>query len=1407
MRLNHVIGRSIQVGFLLVIAIIILIPSSSAYLEVDPADGVWTDDFENSSTVECENCVCTNGTITLDKSTNDRTYDFRDGGGFNKNSHAAYYYQTLFPPFFLQYFSFFSPTRHLIWEREFDETFEYPFIERALEFENRYASTSSTRFGKNVVHHFRFKLDVGADIIGNLEIYWSGKADDDIKTQLYYWGYTSELKIRAKWHPLTEVQSNSVYKTLYYNLSQDAAQLAVDDERYFDICLVASTSSSTTLYTDYVKIISQTIEGYDIGNGYAKTKEWIEPKDYISNLEDFYWDILTWDDYEKDGSTVSYQLLYNNSGNETLIGEKYLPGNNNGFYEPPVHLHLIDTSVIDTIKIRANLSTDISTVTPKVFRWTVTWQSDANKWQDLFNYSYRLDAKNKIRVDNGNVSIRPISGEWPMFGQNPSNTRYSEGRAAYTNAIYWWSNFHETREEEVRNPVISGESLYICTKDSVGKGHLYKYNQIFIPESQVGELYSSTNIDEFRKINVDEEKDIVSSPAVNDEYVIVATGETGVEGTSNYLYVLEKDQPGHEPVWIYEYENSDGATEDICYWGSPVVMDDTLYITSWSGDDYFTQANDNNKILALDLNDKSLIWEYTLPDWSFSTPAVYNNKVFVGCKEKNDNSFFAFDAETGAVLWNQSVGSIGKSSPVVSNDYVYVTSEVKKALGLAERIKITALDVTDGTIVWDKQIGRSVVSLPFMDNIYSLADSTPALYDGVLYVVSPDGWVSALDINNNGTELWAENVYTKFGPSSDILRSSPAYADGMLYVGTPDGYFYALDTTDNGTVQWRRQTYPYEQNIPVATSPIVSNGVVFYGAADGRLYTCGMYVEPDQEIDGNLVSIPIRLPEKNWWKKFYASYDTGEGNNILFSILDEENNLIKKVSHGENITLSNRTIERTIRLRADLSADNTSVKPYLLKWYVTFERDDVSPILNQSTFTPNQEGWINEIYPVFTIQTRDSQTGLLVSSVSATLSYAIDDEIETTPVDAFCSGTDGTTNEEEITVDISTLEFFDNITTLQSLTISIKDLADNQAISTVTFKQDMKKPTSSIETEEIEATYSTSPVKINAIASDPGDPDTNASGIDFVELYYKYSLDNATWTDWTVFESSSEPTSPSWNFTAVEGGGYYELITIATDNIGNVEDFPDTGEVSFILDPNAPNVPDYQGITGWVTERPEFTFEFSDDFRLDTIEYRPNFETAWIILASTINSQVYDDEWELNSDIWEQMQEGETYLLYFRLTDSLGNVYTTPDSKALELQLDISEPEVYIEILDLEAEWSWDDTFTIDASAYDGSGSGINKLRLYYRYSEDNTFDDIEWVQYGSTLTSSPYEWEFEADEGNGYYQFRIEAEDAAGNTAESEVFSTGINIFPVYLVVTMVVLLMVLILLTTVLFFKFIKK
>jgi hypothetical protein len=107
------------------------------------------------------------------------------------------------------------------------------------------------------------------------------------------------------------------------------------------------------------------------------------------------------------------------------------------------------------------------------------------------------------------------------------------------------------------------------------------------------------------------------------------------------------------------------------------------------------------------------------------------------------------------------------------------------------------------------------------------------------------------------------------------------------------------------------------------------------------------------------------------------------------------------------------------------------------------------------------------------------------------------------------------------------------------------------------------------------------PFEITATASDPA-PASGASpsGLKQVELYYRYSTDNATWGEWLSYGVDREE-SWSWIFDASRGDGYYEFCTMAADVALNVEVAPERADLNLGVDTTPPTtVHELHGVLG-----------------------------------------------------------------------------------------------------------------------------------------------------------------------------------------------------------------------------------
>jgi len=295
------INLSITVGIISFLMIGFIIPSVAAFVKPYPEDGVWEDTFEDSTNLKHPGCNLVNGGVELIKGTNKFTYNFAD-----KLHHYAYAYQTfLFFPIGKTY----SPTSHLPKEA----IFEGNDINKIKGNDQLSVTRTGTLLKRCVIQHFRFQLNSAADVIDNIKISWYGKATNNAIVNYYFWNSSKYKFIDGVWQNIGWTNSGGNNIIFNCTIKQGDLKYALDADNYIDICAVASLSfiyfsRICNLSTNYIQLYSTGEQGYNVGYGTAETIQPIDPHN-ISHFSGFYWDTLTWDDYQSGGATIKYQIL------------------------------------------------------------------------------------------------------------------------------------------------------------------------------------------------------------------------------------------------------------------------------------------------------------------------------------------------------------------------------------------------------------------------------------------------------------------------------------------------------------------------------------------------------------------------------------------------------------------------------------------------------------------------------------------------------------------------------------------------------------------------------------------------------------------------------------------------------------------------------------------------------------------------------------------------------------------------------------------------------------------------------------------------------------------------------------------------------------------------------------------
>jgi len=174
---------------------------------------------------------------------------------------------------------------------------------------------------------------------------------------------------------------------------------------------------------------------------------------------------------------------------------------------------------------------------------------------------------------------------------------------------------------------------------------------------------------------------------------------------------------------------------------------------------------------------------------------------------------FAFNATTGATVWTAPLGSnLSAGSPSVVNGLVYVSPNASG---------VHALSATTGKPVWSAIPSR----LTFGSAVANGIAYTAGLYSGPLYALNA----------TTGQQMWTAPVN-----SIDM----PALANGIVYIGAgalnnPNSALDAFNAA-TGKLLWTTATGPLSSYDQLNSGPVVANGEVYLGAADGNVYAYGL---------------------------------------------------------------------------------------------------------------------------------------------------------------------------------------------------------------------------------------------------------------------------------------------------------------------------------------------------------------------------------------------------------------------------------------------------------------------------------------------------------------------------------------------------------------------------------------
>ena len=280
-----------------------------------------------------------------------------------------------------------------------------------------------------------------------------------------------------------------------------------------------------------------------------------------------------------------------------------------------------------------------------------------------------------------------------------------------------------------------------------------------------------------------------SSPVTDGKLLYVSFGSRGV-----FAYDLDGNL-----VWKKDYGVRMRMANAFGEGSSPSLHGNTLLLVFDHQGDSFISALDKRSGEELWRRDRN---ERTT--WSQPLITEYGGRVeaIVAAPGK----IRSYDLSTGDVIWESAgLGSNAIPAVIRQGDVVYAMTGHRNPNLLALRLGGEG-DITDSShVLWTNQRG----------NPYS---ASPVVHDGILYLVTDRGLISALDAATGEPHYQQQRL-----PNPYSLKASPIGADNKLYIATEQGDVVVVKM---GPTYEALATNTIEDDFFIG-SPIIVDGEIF----------------------------------------------------------------------------------------------------------------------------------------------------------------------------------------------------------------------------------------------------------------------------------------------------------------------------------------------------------------------------------------------------------------------------------------------------------------------------------------------------------------------------------------------------------------------------------------------------
>jgi len=194
----------------------------------------------------------------------------------------------------------------------------------------------------------------------------------------------------------------------------------------------------------------------------------------------------------------------------------------------------------------------------------------------------------------------------------------------------------------------------------------------------------------------------------------------------------------------------------------------------------------------------------------------------------SDGTVYALDMD-GNLIWKFSTDGPNWTKPVSNEEFIYIASMDHYLYAIDRNVSAASLVIAkDGSrtlleeAVWTTDLGMAVVA-------------DPVLMDGVIYVATIEGVLSAVDADS-GSILWTFDDGGKLG----AVWGAPVIMDPIVFVGDMNGNVYAIDR-ENGKAYWPS---PFSAGGKIVSAGAITEEGVVFANDEGKLFLINREKEP-----------------------------------------------------------------------------------------------------------------------------------------------------------------------------------------------------------------------------------------------------------------------------------------------------------------------------------------------------------------------------------------------------------------------------------------------------------------------------------------------------------------------------------------------------------------------------------